>query len=104
MAKFIVHAQPAEFIRSGDVVLCTALMRAAPIVRQVREIQSEAQAVALLDDMQKALRVIGQPYTLSLRLADYRAPRGFRSWAFSSRRRDESFGQYVAAYAKGTAQ
>lgn len=96
MAAFILQAVPASFIRSGDIVLCNVAMRAAPIFRQPAEVKSEAEAMALMAEVRAALKAMRQPYSLTLRLADKRAPRHFKQWIHSATRHDESFGSEAA--------
>ena len=92
MARFVLQAVPASFIRSGALVLCSVPMRAVPLIRRDVEARTEAEAVAHMGEARRQLDSARVPYSLTLRLADARAPRGFKAWAHGSTRVDESFG------------
>lgn len=96
MATFIAQAIAATFWSAGEHVMVSTAFGAPAILRREVTVKSEADAARVMADLKAELATIGRPYSLMLRLADKRAPNGFKSWPLLATRHDESFGQVTA--------
>ena len=95
MATFILQAVPATFHQSGGNTYCTVAMRAVPLLRETIEAGTEGEAMRAMDSACAGLDRAGVPYSISMRLASPRAPRGFKAWRFDSTRRDNALGVFA---------
>ncbi len=97
MAKFLIQATPASFIKGDGYEMVSVAMMSKPLVREVVEAKNLADLMALFEPVKAALMKGGVPFSLSARLVGgERAPSGWNNNKFQFRA-DQSFGIYGGA-------